>query len=96
MSRSHKYHTFGTVCGGSNKKDKKIANKKFRRTNTLAVKYNLNKLLYKLRECSNTYNFNTDGLAYYMNPKDWRKFRIWREALSDEELKEVYRKLMSK
>lgn len=95
MSRSHKYHMFATLCGGSNKKDKRIANRKFRRINNLAVKHNLDKLLYKLRECSNTWNFTTDGLAYYQNPKEWKRFRMWREV-SDEELKEMYRKLMSK
>lgn len=95
MSRSHKYHPFATVCGGSNKKDKRIANRKFRRINNLAIKHNLDKLLYKLRECSDTWTFNTDGLAYYQDPKEWKRFRMWKE-ISDEELKEIYRKLMSK
>lgn len=95
MSRSHKYHTFATICRGRNKKDKRIANRKFRRINNLAIKYNLDKLLYRLRECSDTWNFPTDGLAYYQDPKKWKRFRMWRD-ISDEELKEIYRKLMSK
>lgn len=95
MSRSHKYHTFGTMCRGRNKKDKRLANRKFRRINNLAIKHNLDRLLYRLRECSNTWNFPTDGLAYYQDPKKWKRFRMWREV-SDEELKEMYRKLMSK
>ena len=95
MSRSHKYHTFGTMCRGRNKKNKRLANRKFRRVNNLAIKHNLDKLLYKLKECSDTWNFPTDGLAYYQNPKEWKRFRRWREV-SDEELKEMYRKLMSK
>ena len=93
MSRSRKYHPFAPVCGGSNKKDKRLANRKFRRINNLAVKHNLDKLLYKLKECSDTWNFNTDGLAYYQNPKE--RFRMWRD-MSDEEIKEIYRKLMRK
>ena len=95
MSRSHKYHTFATICGGSNKKDKRLANRRFRRINNLAVKHNLDKLLYKLKECSNTWNFRTDGLAYYQDPKEWKRFRMWRD-MSDEELNEIYRKLMRK
>lgn len=95
MSRSHKYHTFATICRGRNKKDKRIANRKFRRINNLAIKYNLDKLLYRLRECSDTWNFPTDGLAYYQDPKEWKRFRMWRD-ISDEELKEIYRRLMSK
>lgn len=83
---------FATLCKGRNKKDKRIANRKFRRINNIAVKYNLDKLLYKLREVSNTYNFPTDGLAYYQNPKEWKR---WRD-MSDEELKEIRRKLMRK
>lgn len=95
MSRSHKYHTFGTICRGRNKKAKRTANRKFRRINNLAIKHNLDKLLYKLKECLDTWDFPTDGLAYYQNPKEWKKFRMWRD-MSDEELKEIYRKLMSK
>ena len=95
MSRSHKYHTFATICRGRNKKDKRIANRKFRRHNNLAIKHNLDKLLYKLRECSDTWDFPTDGLAYYQNPKRWRRFRYWRD-ISDEEFNEFYRKLMGK
>lgn len=95
MSRSHKYHTFATICRGRNKKDKRIANRKFRRINNLAVKHNLDKLLYRLKECSDTWNFPTDGLAYYQNPKEWKRFRMWRD-ISDEEIKEIYSKLMRK
>lgn len=95
MSRSHKYHTFATICRGRNKKDKRIANRKFRRINNLAIKHNLDKLLYRLRECSNVWDFPTDGLAYYQNPKRWKRFRYGR-YISDEELNEIYRKLMRK
>lgn len=95
MSRSHKYHTFAAICRGRNKKDKRIANRKFRRINNLAIKHNLDKLLYKLKECSDTWDFPTDGLAYYQNPKMWKRFIMWKEV-SDEELNEIYRKLMKK
>ena len=95
MSRSRKYHTFATICKGRNKKDKRIANRKFRRINNLAIKHNLDKLLYKLKECSDTWNFPTDGLAYYQNPKKWKRFRYWRD-MSDKELNEIYCKLMRK
>lgn len=95
MSRSHKYHTFGTICKGRNKKDKRIANRRFRRHNNLAIKHNIDRLLYRLRECSNVWDFSTDGLAYYQDPKKLKRFRMWRD-ISDEELKEMYRKLISK
>lgn len=102
MSRSHKYHTFGTICGGRNKKDKRIANRRFRRHNNLAIKHNnlaikhnIDRLLYRLRECSDVWDFSTDGLAYYQDPKKLKRFRMWRD-ISDWELKEIYRKLMSK
>lgn len=95
MSRSHKYHPFGAICNGRNKKDKRIANRRFRRHNNLAIKHNIDRLLYKLKECSDVWDFPTDGLAYYQDPKKWKRFRIWRN-ISDEELKEIYRKLMMK
>lgn len=94
MSRSYKYHSFFTICKGRNKKAKRAANRLFRRHNNLAIKHNIDKLLYRLRECSNVWDFPTDGLAYYQDMKMWKRFR--NNQLSDEELKEMYKKLMSK
>ena len=95
MSRSRKYHTFTTWCGGSNRKDKRLANRRFRRINNLAIKHNFDKILYKLRECSNVWTFNTDGLAHYISPKVYKQLRTWAEW-SDEEIKQEIEKIMRK
>lgn len=92
MSRSHKYHPFGHICKGRNSPWKKMANRKFRRLNRLAVKNNLNKLLHRLRECSNVYDFPTDGLAYYQDPNSWKKCKVWK----DMDLKEIYKRIIRK
>lgn len=66
MSRSHKYNSFITWCKGSNKQDKILANRKFRKGSKLRIKKEKDPY-YSLNEVSNTYNFNTDGLAFYIN-----------------------------
>lgn len=63
MSRS-KRKPYMTWC--SNKKDKVAANRIFRRINKILLKKDPDKIKYRLREVSNTYNFATDGLAYYL------------------------------
>ena len=65
MSRS-KRKPYITWCGGSNKKDKITANRIFRRINKILLKKDPDKIKYRLREVSDTYNFTTDGLAYYV------------------------------
>ena len=73
MSRSHRKN-FIRWCKGSNKSDKVKSNKKFRRFNRQNMHQfdseDIINLLYKLREISNTCNFKTDGLAYYISKKD--------------------------
>lgn len=91
MSRSHKKSPFTTwAISESNKKDKIIANRLFRRIS----KSNLRKEeepLYSLKECSDVWNFNSDGLAYYY-PKQYYE----NGERTDEEIDEIYRKQMSK
>ena len=64
MSRSRR-KPFVTWTNGSNKEDKRQANRKFRRAthNTLKcfAEEDIIKFLCKLREISNVYSFNTDG-----------------------------------
>lgn len=89
MSRSHR-KTYITWCNGSNKEDKRIANKRFRRRNKCSVRRlsydECCDLLYKLREISNTYNFTTDGLAYYISKKDIKFVndvqKLWRKIIT--------------
>jgi hypothetical protein len=71
MSRSRKKPYDCYVCYFSNKKDKQIANRKFRRINKIYVKVNPDKLKYHLKEVSDTYDFASDGLASWMgdNPR---------------------------
>ena len=54
------------ITWGSNKKDKIAANRIFRRINKILLKKDPDKIKYRLREVSNTCNFATDGLAYYV------------------------------
>lgn len=86
MSRSYKKPYASWVCYFSNKKDKRIANRKFRRINKVFTKIDLKKLKYKLREVSDTWNFASDGLASYVgncrlaqsnDPSDKECFRKW-------------------
>ena len=73
MSRSRR-KPFATWTNGSNKEDKRRANRKFRRAthNTLKcfVEEEIIKFLYKLREISNVYSFSTDGLACYYKKRE--------------------------
>ena len=91
MSKSKKKSPFTTwAISESNKKDKIIANRLFRRIS----KSNLRKgeePLYSLKECSDVWNFNSDGLSYYC-PKQYYE----NGERTDEEIDEIYRKQMSK
>jgi len=70
MSRSRKKHSFTTFCGGSNKVDKQIANRKFRRrTKSALSNENYDEVPMNMKEVSDTWDFTTDGLAYYC-PED--------------------------
>lgn len=67
MARSYKKHNFtGLTCKDSEKKDKRFANRRFRRANhqvkadedTEAADFKL------MRECSNVWDFSKDGKLY--------------------------------
>ena len=86
MSRSYKKPYASYVCYFSNKKDKRIANRIFRRINKIFLKTNQDKLKYRLKEVSDTYSFASDGLASYVgdsklaksdNFEDKERFRKW-------------------
>lgn len=86
MSRSYKKPYATYVCYFSNKKDKRIANKTFRRRSKIFLKHNLDKLPYRIREARNVWDFASDGLAYYVgnsrlalsqDPADKELFRKW-------------------
>lgn len=89
MSRSYKKPYACWVCYFSNKKDKRIANKKFRRINRILTKINPDKLKHRLKEVSNTYNFASDGLACYVGNSRLAKSK-------DFEDKEIFRKWIQK
>lgn len=66
MSRSKKKNPFTTICGGSNKADKSIANRKFRRLSSRMIhNQDFENLPVDLDEISDTWDFSTDGLAFY-------------------------------
>lgn len=86
MSRSVKRPFASYVCYFSNKKDKRRANRTFRRFNKILLKADPEKLLSKLKEVSDVWNFSSDGLAYYVgnsellkseDPGDQEIFRKW-------------------
>ena len=94
MSRIYKKHPFTTICCYfSNKKDKTIANRLFRRISKKKIKEGKDPL-YSLRECSNTYNFDSDGLAFYF-PKKYYNYLL-EIGHTQEDVDELYRKQMSK
>lgn len=73
MSRSFKKPYAAYVCYFSNKKDKRIANRKFRRINRIFSKIKPEKLKYKLREVLDVYDFSSDGLAQYIGNSELAK-----------------------
>lgn len=75
MSRSiAKHPKISWVCYFSNKKDKRLANRLFRRVNKLRVKLGLEPM-HSLKECSDTYNFDSDGLPHWENNLDIKYLR---------------------
>ena len=75
MSRSKAKHTkISWICYFSNKKDKRIANRLFRRLSKSKLKQGKDPL-YRLRECSDTYNFDSDGLPHWINGLDEKYLR---------------------
>lgn len=75
MSRSKAKHPkISWVCYFSNKKDKRIANRLFRRISKFLMRQN-KEPLHSLKECSNTYNFDSDGLPHWENNLDKKYLR---------------------
>lgn len=75
MSHSKKRtKKFGTTTASSEKEDKRIANRKFRRLVKSKAKV-LDEDMPQIREVSNVWSFAKDGKRYYHNPdeKDMRK-----------------------
>jgi hypothetical protein len=74
MSRSYKkpYVKYG---GPSDKKSKRIANKKFRRINKLKLIQDPSGVFKLMREISSTWDFASDGLAHYVGDgnKRWTR-----------------------
>ena len=73
MSRSKQKHLFLTIGGGSNKKDRTLSNKKMRKINKILLRNcDDDTLFIDLRDVSNPWNFNTDGLARYVGTTSYR------------------------
>lgn len=89
MSHSYRKPYSSYVCYYSNKKDKRIANRKFRKANKRLLKRNPDNLHNRLREVSEVYNFSSDGLAYYVGNS-----RLANSKEFDD--KETFRKLIQK
>jgi hypothetical protein len=66
MSRSYKKHPAARIAGKSDKKDKRLANRLFRRLSKILLKIG-KEPLHLLKECSNTWSFSSDGLARWNN-----------------------------
>lgn len=95
MSRSFKHNTFARWCGGSNKKDRSAANKRFRTLCKRAIQSD-NEPPVNLREVSNTYEFNSDGLAHYIDKQTYSEIMGILRGFSDEYINNSWRKMMSK
>ena len=94
MSRSYKKHPFTTfACHVSNKLDKSIANRLFRRISKKKLKQG-EEPLHSLKEISDTWNFDSDGLAYY-HPKEYYD-RLLDKGYTQEYIETLYRKQMCK
>lgn len=79
-NRHNKYGVNLKISGNSDKKSKRIANRKFRRKETLEEKNTLinqeDEFITKdIKEVSNTWDFSSDGLAYYMKFNKKTKYR---------------------
>lgn len=94
MSRSFKKNPFAAICKyKSNKWDKIKANKKFRRLNKLRLVAE-KEPLKSIREVSNVYLFDSDGLSFYHNKHYFDS--LLRRGYSQEQCDEFYSKLFRK
>ena len=90
MSRSKKKPYQAWACYFSNKEDKTIANRIFRRKN----KHRLKKgkpLLHRVREVYDTWKFDSDGLAVYRG----NDLGLYKKLYGEEGIKE-FKKLFRK
>ena len=70
MSRSYAHKPkISWVIYKSNKKDRTLANKIFRAKSKNRIR-NGKEPLHSLRECSDVWNFNSDGLPHWRNKID--------------------------
>lgn len=88
MSRSHKKHSAAKICGRSDKKDKRFANRRFRKlTKQLLREMETERLPQSMREVSTTYDFSSDGLAIWMpcpgpdHPNPWWTEEAWKKMM---------------
>lgn len=98
MSRSYQHHAlknkfrsgYWAVCSYfSNKKDKLAANRRFRRRSRMIANKDDGDGVYPImREVSNTWDFSSDGLAYYHS----NNARSWQKDYNEEDIKRFTRK----
>jgi hypothetical protein len=73
MARSHKYRPFFACCSGSEKEDKRLANRNFRHKAKLRAKSGSGEFLL-MREISNVWAFGKDG-KWYMKKAGKKEMR---------------------
>ena len=93
-SRKEKDGVFINYLNGSNKQDKQIANKKFRRKSKLNIRDLDKDIPYDLDEVSDTWNFRSDGLAHYTSFSF--KNNYFNNMVDKEEWEEILKKLKRK
>ena len=86
-NRHEKHGVYIKWCGKSDKKDKTIANRKFRRRENKEAHKTLiegedNFETNNIKDVSNTYSFSSDGLASYIGFAEIKK---WRGPIEKEE-----------
>lgn len=72
MSRSRKKTPIFGVANRKNseKEDKVIANKKFRRKSRMKIFHNKEDIPLRVREVSDVWSWSHDGMFYYQSAKD--------------------------
>lgn len=94
MSRSYKKHPYiCCACYKSNKRDKTLANRIFRHRTLQNIRSG-KEPLYSLKQVSDTYNFPSDGLAYYYPRHRWNS--LLRRGFTEEEINMFYRHAINK
>ena len=76
MGKSRKKTPIFGICGGSEKGDKRIANRKFRRITKDKISHNqIDKLPYDMNEIVNVWSMSKDGKYY------WKKGLVWKGGI---------------